>query len=63
VLRYIRKLKKRDMRSVWIQKVNAGSRDYDVRYNQPSLASTNVCVSGRKSCAGSLQLQRRWLIE
>lgn len=48
-----RKLRKRDMRSVWIQRINAGSREYDVKYSQ--------LISGLST--DNIQLNRKTLSE
>ena len=47
---YGRKLKKRDMRSLWIQRVNAGSREYGLKYSvlQGALREDNLALN-RKS--------------
>jgi len=34
-----RRTKKRDMRSLWIQRINAGSKEYGVSHNPPPLSA------------------------
>ena len=47
-----RKLRKRDFRSLWIQRINAAARDHDVTYSQliGMLAKSGVALD-RKSLA------------
>jgi hypothetical protein len=50
-----RRTKKRDMRSLWIQRINAGSKEYGVRlpaHHPPPLTLTRT--EPRRSCAAQL---------